>query len=104
LCSRVMKAIHMRLASRVAVSLRVDWRVEGGAAHVVSRVENMSTGGAYVCTSLPARVGARLELVLLTDRGMVPACGRVVRSDPDGMAVRFESWGEGLSEGEFAVG
>jgi Tfp pilus assembly protein PilZ len=98
-----MKPIHMRLASRIAVSLRVDWQVEGEAAHVVSHVANMSTGGVYVCTSLPARVGARLELALLTDRGMVPACGRVVRSDPEGMAVRFESWGASLSDGESDV-
>lgn len=81
----------MRLASRVRSALRVDWCIHGRMAHVVSDLDNMSAGGAFICTSVPAPLGTRVQMHLLTDRGMVPALGRVVRSDPRGMGVRFDS-------------
>ena len=80
----------MRLATRVRSALRVDWCLDGREAHVISDVENMSARGALIRTDSPPAAGTRLQLSLLTDRGMVPALGRVVRVDSHGMAVRFE--------------
>lgn len=81
----------MRLATRVRSALRVDWCIHGRMAHVVSDLDNMSAGGAFICTSVPAPLGTLVQMHLLTDRGMVPALGRVVRSEGRGMGVRFDA-------------
>ncbi|MCU0693279.1 MAG: PilZ domain-containing protein [Polyangiaceae bacterium] len=84
-----MSSVHLRLASRVCTALRVDWNVVGKRARIVSALENMSVGGVYVRTPTPAPAGAHVQLRLLTDGGIVPTLGRVVRVAHDGMGVRF---------------
>lgn len=86
-----MSSVHLRLSSRVQSDLKADWNIVGRKAHVLSDLENMSAGGAYLRTNVPAPLGARVQLQLLTDAGIVPALARVVRSDPTGMGIRFEA-------------
>lgn len=83
----------MRLASRVPVSLRADWCVPGRTARVVSDIENLSAGGAFIATSIAVPAGTTIRLSLLTDGGIVPTVARVVRASRRGMAVRFDSGG-----------
>lgn len=80
----------MRLTTRVPSQLRVDWNILGRRAHVVSCLENMSAGGAYVRTPIPVPEGTQIQMQLLTDGGIVPMLARVVRCEPSGMAVRFD--------------
>jgi hypothetical protein len=82
---------HERLHPRVRAATRVDWRVVGTATHVVSNLANVSAGGAMVMTSIPAQVGAEIELHLLTEVGAIAARGRVAWSDRAGMGVRFDA-------------
>ncbi len=63
----------------------------GRRAHIVSNLEDMSAGGAFVRTACPAPPGAQLRMSLITDGGIVPTLARVVRADEHGMGVRFES-------------
>lgn len=86
-----MSSVHLRLTSRISSVLRVDWNIVGRRAHVVSELRDMSAGGAFVRTSVAAPAGSRVQMQLLTDRGIVPTLARVVRADPSGMGVRFEA-------------
>ncbi|MBI5533932.1 MAG: PilZ domain-containing protein [Deltaproteobacteria bacterium] len=82
---------HMRLSSRLPISLHVDWCVAGNSTHVVSKLDNISAGGAYVSTAMPAPIGTELELSVLTAIGPVPARARVMWADQRGMGVRYAS-------------
>ena len=86
-----MSDVHLRLSSRVRSGLHADWNIVGRCAHAISKLENMSAGGAFVRTSVPAPTGTRLQMHLLTDGGIVPTLARVVRSEPSGMGIRFEA-------------
>jgi hypothetical protein len=86
-----MSAVHLRLASRIRTGLRVDWNIVGRRAHVVSSIDDMSAGGAFVRTACPAPQGSQVSMSLLTDGGVVPTLARVVRCDEHGMGVRFET-------------
>jgi PilZ domain len=80
---------HDRIHPRVTASTRVDWCVAGGATHVVSNLANVSSGGAFVRTCIPAPVGASVDICLLTEIGDIPASGRVAWTSPTGMGIAF---------------
>ncbi len=79
---------------------------------------NISSGGAFLLAPSPIAEGTdvRMEFVLSLDmlkrfsgergRARVRVKGKVLRSDPDGIAVRFDgnykisSWGTGNSNGD----
>ncbi len=86
-----MSGIHLRLTSRVRTALHADWNIVGRKSHVLSSLENMSAGGAFVRTAVPAPLGSRVEMQLFTTGGIIPTLARVVRSEPAGMGVRFEA-------------
>jgi PilZ domain len=88
---RAHESHYERLHPRIRAQTRVDWRVDGAATHVVSNLANVSAGGAMVMTSFAAKVGAPIELHLLTEVGAVSARGRVAWADGDAMGVTFES-------------
>jgi len=87
-----MNTFHARLFPRVRASTRVDWCVCGNATHIVSNLANVSAGGALVKTSVPAPVGAKIEMHLLTEIGAISTRGHVAWSDPEGgMGIRFDA-------------
>jgi hypothetical protein len=84
-----MSSYHMRLSSRLPISLHVDWCVAGKATHILSKLDNISAGGAYVSTAMPAPIGAEVQLRVLTAIGPVAARARVMWADSSGMGVRY---------------
>ena len=85
-----MSSVHLRLSSRVPTDMSVDWNIVGRRAHAVSKVLNFSASGAYVHTTRPAPPNTRVLMQLLTGGGVISTLARVVRSDDEGMGVRFE--------------
>jgi hypothetical protein len=78
----------LRQHTRSRAEVSVDWWVDGALAHVVSRTEDLSRGGVFIATSLPLAVGTPVRLQLPARVGAVLR-GRVIRSQPDGMAIAF---------------
>jgi hypothetical protein len=81
---------HDRIYPRMRATTTVDWCVAGTATHVVSNLGNLSPGGAFVRTSVPAPVGSAVHLRVLTEVGAVATRGKVAWSGPAGMGVSFD--------------
>jgi hypothetical protein len=92
---RTMRRFSLRLPCLICV---LDNCVE--EAVYQTETDNISTGGAYLRTAVPMPPETRLNLELLVRRGgeaqqscpesCVCLSGQVMRSDPTGMAVRFD--------------
>jgi hypothetical protein len=79
-----------RIEPRYRAASRVDWCVEGTVTHIVSELGNVGPGGAFVRTRLPAPVGAKLAMHVLTDIGAVAVEGKVAWSSATGMGIAFD--------------
>jgi hypothetical protein len=92
---RTMRRFSLRLPCLICV---LDNCVEEAVYQM--ETDNISTGGAYLRTAVPMPPETRLNLELLVRRGgeaqqscpesCVCLSGQVMRSDPTGMAVRFD--------------
>ena len=88
--SRNLERFSIRLPTRISL-------LEPGNPTLEFMTENICAGGAFFSTRKPLSEGLRVlvELVLRCESGRggaskVRVKGRVLRSQPDGMAIRFE--------------
>ena len=88
--SRKLERFSLRLPARISV-------LESDTPPLDLITENVSSGGAFFPTTkpLPEGLAVLVELTLRRESGRGEAGrakvkGRVLRSQPDGMAVRFE--------------
>ncbi len=79
-----------RRSPRIATStgIWVSWQADGPRS--VSRVRDLSAGGAFISTDVPAPSGATVKLLFALAEGEVRIDGVVRYSDPrTGMGVEF---------------
>jgi len=80
--------MERRRSRRVSVMADIDYRVDG----VVSskRIADISEGGVFIDTPVPAEVGTTFRLRFALDGNQIEAQGRVAYSQPYiGMGVEF---------------
>jgi len=76
---------HPRIDSMVPV----EWHVFGSAVRHLSRLGDLSIGGAFLRTPAPKPVGSPIVLDLAAPRGTVTVHARVAWTDSTGMGLRF---------------
>jgi PilZ domain len=76
---------HPRIESKVPV----EWHVFGSAVRHLSRLGDLSIGGAFLRTPAPKPVGSPIVLDLAAPRGSVTVHARVAWTAPTGMGLRF---------------
>jgi PilZ domain len=85
-----------RRTARVAVSkgLWVAWQADG--PRNVSRVRDLSAGGAFIQTTIPVAIGTSLEMLFALPEGETRVDGIVRYADgKNGIGVEFTTMGEG---------
>jgi PilZ domain len=80
-----------RRSPRVSTSkgIWVSWKTEGGPA-TVSRVRDLSAGGALIAADTPAPVGAAIKLLFALPEGELRFDSVVRYSDSKRMGVEFK--------------
>jgi hypothetical protein len=85
-----------RRTARVAVSkgLWVAWQADG--PRNVSRVRDVSAGGAFIQTTIPVAIGTSVEMLFALAEGETRVDGIVRYADgKNGIGVEFTAMGEG---------
>ena len=85
LLSMSRRRTHERVESRVPV----EWHVFGSAVRHLSRLGDLSRGGAFLRTPAPKPVGSAIVLDLASPRGLVTVHARVAWTTSTGMGLRF---------------
>lgn len=83
-------SMERRRSRRVSVMADIDYQLEGVA--VSKRISDISEGGVFIDTPVPAAVGTDFRLRFALDGVAIEAAGRVVYSQSYiGMGVEFTS-------------
>lgn len=89
-----MTGIEKRRADRVKLSIYAD--VQTSEGQVISGItKDLSLSGAYVASNLPVVIPSTCDFhIYLSDpskKHKVSGMGTIVRKDPQGFAIRFET-------------
>ena len=85
-----------RASPRIAVSagVWVSWHTTGSRS--VSRVRDLSVGGAFVASDAPPAIGTPINLLFALPEGEIRIKGLVrYRREKEGMGVEFTTMGSG---------
>ncbi len=82
--------IERRRGSRVPVTVRINYATVDSMFTEFTR--NVNEGGVFIHTDDPLEVGeaVALQFTLPGTESPIKGCGRVVRSEPNGMAIEFD--------------
>jgi hypothetical protein len=90
-------AIERRRYVRIAPKGSVSASVEGNMH--VGRIANLSAGGAFMIVAMTDSVGTAIDVEIRVDASKatwLKTTGRLVRVEPDGVAIRFDTASEQL--------
>jgi hypothetical protein len=87
----VSSLLWRREHEREGRSVTVDWHRFGSSVHRVSTTDDVSEGGAFLCTSSPLPMGAAVVMHLSLGTSQVLVHARVAWRNARGMGVRFGS-------------
>jgi hypothetical protein len=87
--ARILSLLPRRRARRGPSTLPIEWRRFGSSVRHLTRVADLSPGGAFVYAGDPQPVGSPLVLDMPSPRGVLNVHARVAWTGPSGMGLRF---------------
>jgi hypothetical protein len=87
--ARALSLVTRRKQRRSASSITVQWRLFGSGVQHVSRLADLSPGGAFVHAADPKPVGSPVVLELVSGPRHVNVHARIAWTAPSGMGLRF---------------
>ncbi len=87
------KIVHEREFTRVAARIETEARIASGEIIITGQTRDVSMKSIYIPCDRQIPVGTECEVRLVIGRIEDPVCieakGKIVRSDPDGVAIEF---------------